>query len=93
MATPSIITKLVKDGNSMAVRLPKQLLAMSQLRDAVRLELTGGKITISPVKQPRAGWRQQIERDLAAHGSLAGTDDYGDLRAEAEATLGDGLER
>ena len=33
-----ISTKLVKDGNSIAVRLPKTLLAMSSIEGSVKLE-------------------------------------------------------
>lgn len=89
----TINTKLIKDGNSMAIRLPKQVLAMSGLTDIVQLDVKRGQITMRAPHKPREGWRQQIEREIAAHGPLATADDYGDLQAENDATLGDGLDR
>ncbi|MGH7195209.1 MAG: AbrB/MazE/SpoVT family DNA-binding domain-containing protein [Candidatus Saccharimonadales bacterium] len=87
----TITTKLVKDGNSMAVRLPKQVLAMSGLTGVVQLDVRRGAIILRTPTKARPGWRQQIEREIAAHGQPATIDDYGDLRAEIEATLKDGL--
>lgn len=75
----------------MAVRLPKQLLAMSGLSGAVQLSVVKGRITMSAARKPRAGWKEQITREITAHGPLTTADDYGDLLAEADATLTDGL--
>jgi antitoxin component of MazEF toxin-antitoxin module len=86
-----ITTKLVKDGNSMAVRLSKPVLAMSGLSGDLEVEVRKGQITISSRRSPRADWRDAIKRDLQVHGKLGGKDDYGDLNQEAEATLSDGL--
>ncbi|OGL38632.1 hypothetical protein A3J32_00015 [Candidatus Saccharibacteria bacterium RIFCSPLOWO2_02_FULL_46_7] len=59
----TITTKLVKDGNSMAVRLPKTLLAMSGLSSTVELEAKKGQIIIKrQMRQPRKGWAKQIEQ-------------------------------
>jgi antitoxin component of MazEF toxin-antitoxin module len=69
----SITTKLVKDGNSMAVRLPKTLLIMSGLRGSVRLEAKKGQIIIKQEEtHPRAGWKAQIEKVLK-------DDDFSDM--------------
>ena len=58
-------TKLVADGNSTAVRLPKVLLQMSGLSDNVELEAKNGQIIISSGKQPRHTWQAQIDKIMA----------------------------
>jgi antitoxin component of MazEF toxin-antitoxin module len=88
----AINTTLTTSGNSVAVRLPQQLLKMSGLTDRVRLEARQGKIIISKAVSPREGWRQQIEEEVSAHGMPSMADTYGDLHAEAEVTVADGLE-
>jgi antitoxin component of MazEF toxin-antitoxin module len=49
-----IKTKLVKEGNSWVIRLPKNVLALSGLRggEAVNLEVSAGRITIRSQRQP-----------------------------------------
>ncbi len=88
----AINTTLTTSGNSVAVRLPQQLLKMSGLTDKVRLEAKQGKIIISKAANPREGWRQQIQEEVSVRGVPIMADAYGDLRAEAEATIADGLE-
>ena len=96
MAT--ITTKLVKDGNSMAVRLSKPVLAMSGLTGTVRLEVKQGQIIMRAAprrttrRKPREGWRQKIEQEIKAHGPITYADDYGDMMKEIDATVGDGLD-
>jgi antitoxin component of MazEF toxin-antitoxin module len=81
MIMVSITTKLVKDGNSMAVRLPKTLLTMSGLRGSVQLEVKAGQIIIKQVKtQPRAGWKAQIEKVLKEEPDI-NADDFSDMNA------------
>ncbi|MCA9343267.1 AbrB/MazE/SpoVT family DNA-binding domain-containing protein [Candidatus Saccharibacteria bacterium] len=53
--------KLIKDGNSTAVRLPKTLLTLSGLKGNVRLKAEKGRITIIDSRDPRAGWESQIK--------------------------------
>lgn len=60
-----ITTKLVKDGNSVAVRLPKHLLALSGLHNDVQMEVRRGVITLRAIQTPRAGWRESIARIIA----------------------------
>ncbi len=88
----AINTSLTTSGNSVAVRLPQDLLKMSGLTHRVRLEARQGKIIISKAANPREGWRKQIENEIASHGLPKAVDNYGDLHAEAEATVADGLE-
>lgn len=91
----SIDATLIKDGNSQAIRLTKAMLDMSGLSGSVRLDIRKGLIAIRPRtnRRSREGWKQQIAKDLAAHGPLCKADAYGDMGKEAAATLGDGLEK
>ena len=74
-----ISTKLVKDGNSMAIRLPKTLLAMSGLYGFVQLEAKEGQIIIKQDKKhPREGWEVQINKVLAEEANLK-DDDFADM--------------
>ena len=86
-----ITTKLVKDGNSQAIRLTKPVLEMSQLTGPLKLEVKKGQIIISSNNNPREGWREAIEKEIKTNGPMTYKDDYGDLMAEAEATIADGL--
>ncbi len=62
----TITTKLVKDGNSKAVRLNSTVLAMSGLSDEVILEVDKGLVTIRPFdSKPRANWSVEIAKEIA----------------------------
>jgi antitoxin component of MazEF toxin-antitoxin module len=56
----TITTKLIRDGNSVAVRLPKTVLAMSGLRDDIQMEVREGQITLRSVTNSRSGWKEQM---------------------------------
>jgi antitoxin component of MazEF toxin-antitoxin module len=88
-----ITTTLTTSGNSVAVRLPKDLLKMSGLTKNVTLQAKKGQIIISKVSNPRAGWQAQIKKEVAEHGLPNMADAYGDMLAENEATLPDGLKK
>ena len=85
----SINTKLIKDGNSTAVRLPKALLAMSGLEGSVRLEAKKGQIIIKRQhRRPREDWAEKIDKILAEQG-----DPVEDKDLEGwDMTSGDGLD-
>ena len=87
----SLTTKLTTSGNSKAVVLPKDLLAMSKLGDVVQLEARRGLITIRPATNPRAGWQEMIEKEIKAGGPPTGVDSYGDMGLEREATIAEGI--
>lgn len=87
MAT--ISTKLVKDGNSVAVRLPKSVLALSGLREHILMEVKHGQVILRSSPVPRAGWREQIAQVSAANPTANTPDD--DLTAW-ETTAADGLD-
>ena len=64
---------------------------MSGLTNRVTLEAKQGRIIISKATNPREGWRKQIESEVDSNGLPSLTDEYGDMRAEADNSLGDGL--
>lgn len=88
----TISTNLTTSGNSVAVRLPKELLRMSGLSNRVTLEAKQGKIIISNHVNVREGWKQQIEAEITANGLPTTKDKYGDMQSEANTTLLDGIE-
>jgi len=61
----TLATKLVKDGNSKAVRLPSTVLAMSGLQDDVLLEVKKGQIIIRPLVNNRQNWEQLIAQEIS----------------------------
>jgi antitoxin component of MazEF toxin-antitoxin module len=62
----TITTKLIRDGNSVAVRLPKTVLAMSGLRDNIQMEVREGQITLRSANNPRSGWKEQIAQVVSS---------------------------
>ncbi len=64
----TINTKLTTSGNSVAVRLPKELLKMSGLTDNVTLEARDGKIIISKSSNPRKEWNHNIKTMVEKYG-------------------------
>jgi antitoxin component of MazEF toxin-antitoxin module len=88
----TLTTKLIRDGNSMAIRLPKLVLTMSGLDEVVQLSVKRGQITIRAPHNPREGWSRQIKQEIATNGPIVMADIYGDMSSEIDATLGDGLD-
>ena len=83
-----IKTRLVKDGNSVAVRIPKAVLAMSGLHDVIEMEVDDGQITLRPAQSFRDSWTVQIMKVLAAHSAGIPVDEELD---DWEITSSDGL--
>lgn len=80
-------TNLTTSGNSVAVRLPKELLRMSGLGKRVSLEAKDGKIIISKSKNPREGWDEKI---TALSGAAAEpTQEFADMAVAAKDGLDD----
>ena len=84
----TIATKLIRDGNSVAVRLPKTVLAMSGLRDDVQMEVRKGQITLRSAHKARSGWKEQIAKVAASGLKLSPSDQ--ELN-DWDATSSDGL--
>ena len=56
-------TQIVPIGNSRGVRIPKTLLELCHIRDAVSLSVKGETIMIRPLKHhPRAGWEAAFKK-------------------------------
>ena len=85
----SIVTKLVKDGNSVAIRIPKTALKLSGLGDVVDMEVLDGKIILSAPAAPRSDWAASIADVLASNPTSLLVDP--DLLAW-DVTVGDGLD-
>lgn len=83
----SIQTKLTTSGNSVAVRLPKELLKMSGLGERVTLEARRGKIIISKSLSPRTGWQEQIREMVAEEGDPSV--EFGDMQGASRDGLDD----
>lgn len=83
----AINTTLTTSGNSVAVRLPKDLLRMSGLGNKVKLEAKKGKIIISKPANSREGWAGQIKTLVAIAGDPAQA--FKDMDAAAQDGLQD----
>ena len=63
------MTHLVKIGNSQGIRIPKPLVELAQLEGKeLQLQLVKNGLLISPEKQTRAGWEEEIEQTISAQG-------------------------
>ncbi len=51
-------TRIVRIGNSRGIRVPKALLQQAQLPEEVELYAEPGRLVVSGVREPRAGWRE-----------------------------------
>ncbi len=72
-----INTTLTTSGNSIAVRLPKEVLKMSGLGKNITLEVSEGQIVIRKANNPREGWAEQITKLNARYGDP--TEEFKDL--------------
>lgn len=84
----TITTKLVKDGNSTAVRLPKAFLQASGLSGMVRLRASEGKITILKATSPRQGWEEKMDKVIRSNKKAQKPDPE---LLDWDALVGDGL--
>jgi antitoxin MazE len=60
-------TRIVRIGNSQGIRIPKALLAQTDLHDEVELTVRGDSLVIAPVAPARSGWEAAFVR-MAASG-------------------------
>lgn len=58
-------TRLVKDGNSKAVRLNSTVLLMSGLSDDIELEVKKGEVILRPLNNSRKNWDKLITEEIA----------------------------
>jgi antitoxin component of MazEF toxin-antitoxin module len=83
----TIDTTLTTSGNSVAVRLPKELLKMSGLTSRVTLEARNGKIIISRASTTRDGWDKKIKALVAIDGDP--TSEFSDMNMASSDSLDD----
>ena len=70
-------------GNSRGVRLPKAVLDECKFTDAAELTVEDGRVVLTPVHAPRAGWAEAFAAD--ATGKLNPEDrDWLDAPLDAE---------
>jgi antitoxin MazE len=60
-------TRIVRIGNSRGIRVPKLLLEQADLPDEVELRAEPGRLVVSAVSRPRAGWASKA-RAMHRHG-------------------------
>lgn len=56
--------KLIKIGNSFGVRLPKNIIEECGLKEELNLAVRQGAIVITPVVQPRIGWKELVTDEV-----------------------------
>jgi hypothetical protein len=78
-----IRTRVFKNGNSLAVRIPSTIGMTFQRGDFVEFALTREK-------QPHEGWDEQFKRALAIDADTTVVDEYGTLHNDA--AVSDGLD-
>jgi antitoxin MazE len=52
----TVTTRIVRIGNSRGIRVPKLLLEQAALTGEVEIQAEPGRLVVSGVKRPRAGW-------------------------------------
>lgn len=57
-----MITKVIKIGNSMCIRIPVHMLEQSCLKDQVEIEVKGNKLIVKPTSHVREGWGLAFQR-------------------------------
>ncbi|BCG63339.1 MAG: antitoxin MazE [Methyloprofundus sp.] len=63
---------LVRIGNSQGIRIPKPLIEQAQLEGKeLKFEVLNGGLFIIPINEPRKGWAESIDKQLATHGEEA----------------------
>ena len=55
-------TALIQIGNSRGIRLPKAVLEVAALSDALELEVAPGTIVIRSAAGPREGWAEAVQQ-------------------------------
>lgn len=53
-------TPLIRIGNSRGVRIPKAIIEACGLTEEVELSVEPGRLVVTPVEHPRAGWEERF---------------------------------
>jgi antitoxin MazE len=72
MLRMAIRQRIVKIGSSRGVRLPASMLAEVHLAEGDEVEVSAevGRIVLCPIREPRAGWAEQVA-EMARQGDDA----------------------
>ncbi|HYD89649.1 MAG TPA: hypothetical protein VEA80_19365 [Vitreimonas sp.] len=54
---------IVPIGNSRGLRLPKAVIEECQFTDAAELTVEDGRVVLTPIRAPRAGWAEAFAAD------------------------------
>ncbi len=65
--TNSIKAKIIRVGNSHAIRIPKLILDQLRLGSEVELTVQSDELVIRSAHHPRVGWDQQFQAMAANH--------------------------
>jgi len=52
---------IIQIGNSQGIRLPKAVISQCGFKDIIEAEIKDGKLILSPIQEPRKGWREAFE--------------------------------
>lgn len=77
ITTHNITTKVFKNGNSRAVRLPFNVLKDIRAGEVLVLQIKGNSVVMRPYKHPRDGWDKQFKRALIKDPDTSVNDEYG----------------
>lgn len=57
-----VLTRLIRIGNSLGVRIPKAVVEQARLKDhELELRPVAEGLLIAPIRQPRQGWKEAFE--------------------------------
>lgn len=51
-------SKIIKIGNSKGIRIPANILKELNIKEHINIEIEKNKLVISPVNDPRKGWKK-----------------------------------
>jgi antitoxin MazE len=57
---------IVPIGNSRGLRLPKTVIEQCLFTDAAELTIEDGRVVLTPIRHPRAGWAEAFTADPPA---------------------------
>jgi antitoxin MazE len=64
------MTELIKIGNSQGIRIPKPIIEQAKLSNKkLEFKIIDDGLLITPIKQPREGWKNTVEEALAQYDS------------------------
>jgi len=70
-------SRLVRIGNSRAVRLPKSVIDQAGIKDKVEISVSNNQVIITAAgsERPRAGWAESIKAAVEKHGNALTEED------------------